>query len=89
MPSGYDAGASDKPSGMLESPTAMNASPGASQTGGTAEGGLSGPGAGGDTGPEFGKAPDQVKAAAEGWDARGSAHDKANENRDEEKDKNR
>jgi hypothetical protein len=85
MPSGYDAGASQKPSGMIESTNSMNASAGASQAGGAAEGGLHGRGAAGDTSPEFGKTPDQVKAAAEGWDTRGSAHDKANENRDEER----
>jgi len=86
MPSGYDANASNKPSGMIESPTSLNASAGAGQSGGQTGGGGNGGGAqasgqGGDTSPEFGKEPDQVKAASGGWDARGSAHDRAAETR--------
>lgn len=89
MPSGYDAGASSRPSGMIESPTSMNASPGASQTGGSPQGGAHGHSAGGDTSPEFGREPDQVKAAAEGWDTRGSAHEKATEHRGRDETKER
>jgi hypothetical protein len=89
MPTGYEADASSKPSGTIESPHSMNASPGAGQTGGSAEGGLSGRGAGGDASPEFGKEPPQVQAASGGWDTRGPAQDKAqdraNDDRDETK----
>jgi hypothetical protein len=84
MPASYEANASSKPSGMPESPTSMNASPAAAQTGGSAPGGgLSGQGAGGDTSPEFGKEPPQVQAAASGRETPGSAQDRANDDRDE------
>lgn len=77
MPSGYDANASDKPSGMIETSGGMNASPGASQGGGGrgAGGGDASSSGGGDRSPEFGKAPPGVQAAAGGWDGRGAPED--------------
>lgn len=77
IPGGYDR-AGDKPSGMIEPMTAMNASPGAGQgSGGSYEAsGSDGGSSGGDSSPEFGKAPPQVQAAAGGWDGRGAPEDK-------------
>jgi len=67
MPTGYDASAASKPSGMIESPNAVNASPGASQTGGSERGGPQAGGrSGGDGSSEFGKEPPQVRAATDG-----------------------
>lgn len=64
MPSGYDAGESSKPTGMLD------------PSGGSSGGPASAASSGGDRSPEFGKAPAQVQAASEGWDTRGAAEDR-------------
>lgn len=75
MPSGYDTRQSDKPSGMIEPPTAINASRGAAQVGGgEATGGVPSGGSG-DTSPEFGKAAPGVQATSGGWDGRGAPED--------------
>ncbi|MDE2486301.1 MAG: hypothetical protein KGO51_02795 [Alphaproteobacteria bacterium] len=72
LPGGYATNSSDKPSGMPEPFTAMNASPAAGQTGGQTRAGSDGPSRPGDSSPEFGKEPPQVQAASGGWDARGA-----------------
>jgi hypothetical protein len=75
-PSGYDYGASQRPSGMIEPPGAMNASPAAAQTGGDGHDGHgSSAGGQGSREPEFGREPSQVQRAAGG----------ARADRDEEK----
>jgi hypothetical protein len=81
MPSGYDAGAASRPSGMIEPPEDLNASAAAGQTGGEAQGGGSGPSGRRDASPEFGKEPPQVKAAAEGWDGRGAPEERLDRDR--------
>jgi hypothetical protein len=76
MPSGYDAGAASRPSGMIEPPEDINASPAASQTAGETRGGGGQPSGRGDSTPEFGKESPQVQAASEGWDGRGAPEDR-------------
>jgi hypothetical protein len=78
MPTGYDSNAAAKPTGMIESPNAINASPGASQTGGS-DGGDRPAGSqqagGADASPEFGKEPSQVRATADGGRSLGDGKD--------------
>lgn len=67
QPSGYDYGASQRPSGMIEPPEAINASPAATQTGGDAhQAHAPAGGARGDDAPEFGREPSAVQRAAGG-----------------------
>ena len=88
MPTGYDANASSKPSGMLEPPEAMNASAGAGQTGGATRSGTTGARGGRrtqakarDAGSEFGKEPPQVQAASDAGGGRAGAEKRRDERR--------
>jgi hypothetical protein len=66
-PSAYDYGASSRPSGMIERPEAINASPGAGQSGGDPHHGHAPTGGTQrDSSPEFGKEPSAVQRAADG-----------------------
>lgn len=85
MPTGYDANASSKPTGMIEPPEAMNASPGAAQVASDTPDGGGGQTGSRDPSPEFGKEPPQVQAAAGGWDARGKPEDRVEREREDKR----
>lgn len=79
-PGGYTGANADKPSGMLEPFHAMNASPGAGQSGGPSTVDAQAQGGSDDSSPEFGKEPPQVQAAADGRES-GEAEDERVETR--------
>lgn len=66
-PSGYIYGASQRPTGMIEPPDTMNATPTATQTGDHPQRGHASTGRAQESGePEFGREPSQVQRAAGG-----------------------
>ncbi|MDB5449771.1 MAG: hypothetical protein JWQ52_899 [Phenylobacterium sp.] len=87
-------GFSDRPSGMIEPRSALTGSPAMTQTGVSHQpdspqtaGQAGDQGGAGDTSPEFGKEPPQVRAATDG-DTRGGDEDRA-ERKDEQRDESR
>ncbi|HEY8617632.1 hypothetical protein [Phenylobacterium sp.] len=79
----------NQPSGKLESPSAMTTSPALTQTGGQSTGHTGGGAQDSDkvvnAGGEFGKAPPQVQAAADGWDTRKDAEDRKDDGEGEDR----